>query len=96
VTDRPTWIASDRPIARFVARPVAQFLHVEAAGGILLLLATVVALVWANSPWQQSYTDLWSTEAVMGVGSFEIADSLQHWVNDGLMAVFFFVVGLAT
>ena len=94
MTDRPTWIASDRPIARFVARPVAQFLHVEAAGGILLLLATVVALVWANSPWQQSYTDLWSTEAVMGVGSFEIADSLQHWVNDGLMAVFFFVVGL--
>jgi NhaA family Na+:H+ antiporter len=90
----PTWIASDRPLARLIARPVADFLRVEAAGGILLLLATVAALVWANSPWQQSYYDLWTTEALLRVGSFEVSEDLRHWVNDGLMAVFFFVVGL--
>ena len=94
MTDRPTWIDSGRPIARLVAQPLARFLHVEAAGGILLLGATVVALVWANSPWQSSYVDLWSTEAVVRIGSAEVAENLQHWVNDGLMAVFFFVVGL--
>ena len=92
--DRTTWLASDRPLARLVARPLAQFLHVEAAGGVLLLAATVVALLWANSPWQDAYHDLWSTEAVIRVGSFEVAESLRSWVNDGLMAVFFFVVGL--
>jgi Na+:H+ antiporter, NhaA family len=91
---RPTWIGSDRALARLVARPVARFLHVEAAGGLLLLAATVAALVWANSPWQQSYHDFWATEAVLRVGSFDIAEDLGHWVNDGLMAVFFFVVGL--
>ena len=65
---RPTWIGSDRPLARLVGRPLARFLHIEAAGGLLLLAATVAALVWANSPWQQSYHDFWSTEAVLRVG----------------------------
>jgi NhaA family Na+:H+ antiporter len=91
---RPTWIGSDRPLARLVARPLARFLHVEAAGGILLLAATIVALVWANSPWQHAYHDLWSTEAVLRIGTFDVTEDLRHWVNDGLMAVFFFVVGL--
>lgn len=91
---RPTWIASDRPIARLVARPLARFLHVEAAGGILLLLATVAALVWANSPWQDSYGEVWHTVVTVRVGDYALSETLQHWVNDGLMAVFFFVVGL--
>jgi Na+:H+ antiporter, NhaA family len=90
----PTWLSSDRPIARLLARPFAEFLHVEAAGGVLLLVATLVALGWANSPWQDSYQELWSTEAAIRIGSFEVAEDLRHWVNDGLMAVFFFVVGL--
>jgi NhaA family Na+:H+ antiporter len=77
----PIWMASDRRLARYVGRPIAGFLKVEAAGGIVLLFAAVVALVWANSPWSSSYESLWSTE-------------VRHWVNDGLMAVFFFVVGL--
>ena len=55
---RPTFLQSDRMLAR-AAQPFVRFLHVEAAGGILLLLATVVALVWANSPWQSSYESLW-------------------------------------
>jgi Na+:H+ antiporter, NhaA family len=93
-TGNPTWIASDRPLARLIARPLAEFLRVEAAGGILLLLAAVAALVWANSPWQQSYDDLWTTEATLRVGTFAVTEDLRHWVNDGLMALFFFVVGL--
>ena len=77
-----------------LARPLRNFLHTEAGSSSLLLAATIVALVWANSPLKDSYFDLWSTKATIGVGSAEIVESLQHWVNDGLMALFFFVVGL--
>ena len=76
-----------------VARPLQQFLHTEAGSSSLLLLATVVALVWANSPLKDSYVDLWHTEATIGIGSSDITEDLRHWVNDGLMAFFFFVVG---
>ncbi len=89
-----TWLGSDRRIARVVARPIQSFLAVEAAGGILLVAATVVALVWANSPWREAYEQLIHTHLSLSVGSFEIDESLQHVVNDGLMALFFFVVGL--
>jgi NhaA family Na+:H+ antiporter len=92
--DRPTWITSDRRLARYVARPVARFLDVEAAGGLLLLAATVAALVWANSPWSASYGSLWHTNVGVDIGSFRLSEDLGHWVNDGLMAVFFFVIGL--
>ncbi len=91
---RETFLASNRPFARVVARPMARFLAIEAAGGILLLGATVIALVWANSPWSQSYFDLWSTAVGFRVGDFEIVEPLQAWVNDLGMAIFFFVVGL--
>ena len=57
---RATWLGSDRLLARTVARPVARFLHIEAAGGLLLVGAAVVALVWANSPWSASYASLWT------------------------------------
>src|SRR5262249_14474539 len=69
-------------------------MHVEAAGGIVLAVATVVALVWANSPWQDSYHTLWHTELSIGIGQRVLTEDLQHWVNDGLMALFFFLVGL--
>jgi NhaA family Na+:H+ antiporter len=85
---------SDRRLARTVARPVHRFLEIEASGGVVLIVAAVVALVWANSPWQQSYTDVFGTVVGLEVGSFELREDVQHWVNDGLMAVFFFVVGL--
>ena len=71
-----------------------SFFKTEAAGGILLLAAAVVALVWANSPLAASYTDLWGTYLTVGAGSFEISKPVLLWVNDGLMAIFFFVVGL--
>ncbi len=89
-----TFLASNRPFARVVARPVARFLAIEAAGGILLLVATIVALVWANSPWSESYFDLWATPVGFRIGDFVVEDPLQAWVNDLGMAFFFFVVGL--
>jgi Na+:H+ antiporter, NhaA family len=90
----PTFLASDGFLARRLARPLVRFLDVEASGGVLLLVATAAALVWANSPWSTSYEDLWETTLSVRVGDFEITEDLRHWVNDGLMALFFFVVGL--
>ncbi|MDH4169006.1 MAG: Na+/H+ antiporter NhaA [Acidimicrobiia bacterium] len=129
-----TFMGSDRVGAR-VARPVLRFLHIEAASGILLIVATLLALVWANSPLKESYHELWETEIVVEVGdvfslethatgeaeghtdgettsdettsdeaSVEVVEAeagatghgltLEEFVNDALMAIFFFVVGM--
>ncbi len=74
--------------------PLREFLQTEAAGGALLVVAAVAALVWANSPWQHGYESLWETRLSLGVAGHDLALDLRHWVNDGLMAVFFLVVGL--
>jgi NhaA family Na+:H+ antiporter len=89
----PTFLHSDAALAR-LARPVARFMSVEAAGGFVLVAAAVVALLWANSPWQASYTSFWATPLEVRIGPFLFEEDLGHWVNDALMAVFFFVVGL--
>src|ERR671923_1360405 len=91
---RPSWSDSARPVPRRVLRPLQAFLQTEQAGGVLLLAAAVAALVWANSPWQASYDSFWSTQLTIGIGSWSLAEDLQHWVNDALMALFFLVVGL--
>jgi len=91
---RPTFTNSDRIIARTVFRPFQNFMHQEAGGGIVLIIATVVALIWANSPWSDAYADLWHAHASVAVGSWHLDLSLHHVVNDLLMAIFFFVVGL--
>jgi Na+:H+ antiporter, NhaA family len=57
--------------------------------GLLLIGATALALLWANSPWWESYERLWSTEAGVRVGSAELVLDLRHWVDDGLMTLFF-------
>ena len=88
-----SWIASDRPIARYLARPVREFLDTEAAGGIVLLMATLAAIIWANSPVASSYERLWTTEFSLRVGHFGFTEDLRHVVDDGFMTVFFF--GLA-
>ncbi len=75
-------------------RPINDFLHKEASGGILLIIFTVVALVWANSPWSDSYHDLWHTYLSINAGDLALNLSFHHWINDGLMVIFFFVVGL--
>ncbi len=74
--------------------PIQEFLHKEASGGILLILFTIVALVWANSPFAESYHNLWHTNVSINIGQIELEHSLHHWINDGLMVIFFFVVGL--
>lgn len=92
---------STEPLGAAAATPgltmpqgVRRFLETEASGGVVLLGATVVALVWANSPWSSSYRSLWSTEVALSLGRHVLAEDLRHWVNDALMTVFFFVVGL--
>jgi Na+:H+ antiporter, NhaA family len=80
-------------VKRFVD-PLTDFLHEEAAGGVALAAATVVALVWANSPADQAYADVWHFEVGFEVAGLDLHNDLGHWVNDGLMALFFFVVGL--
>ena len=90
-----TWLGGDRVMARRVGRPVRNFLRIEAAGGILLLIATVVALVWANSPWSETYHEILDTHITIQIGDLlELDESILHWVNDALMVIFFFVVGL--
>jgi NhaA family Na+:H+ antiporter len=81
-------------MARLAARPLDRFLQVEAASGILLLLAAAVALAWANSSWAHLYAGFWHTPLGIRVGSFTFERSLEWVVNDGLMVIFFFVVGL--
>ena len=81
-------------MARLVARPLRRFLDTEVAGGVVLLAATLLALVIANSPLQDRYFELLHTVITIEVGSFRISEDVLHWVNDGLMAIFFFVVGL--
>ena len=90
----PTYTESDRALARLVARPVREFLRIETAGSVLLLVAAVVALVWANSPWADGYAAFWQAHVRLDLGVLALEESLQHWVNDALMVIFFFVVGL--
>jgi NhaA family Na+:H+ antiporter len=90
----PSYIASNKPLARLVARPVREFLRIESAGSVLLLIAAAVALVWANSPWAASYDEFWHAHLSIDLGPLHLDESLQHWVNDALMVIFFFVVGL--
>lgn len=87
-------MGQDRRLARKVAQPLARFMAVEAASGILLIIATIAALVWANSPWHSAYEDFLHFHINVEIGPFHLEESFLHFVNDGLMAVFFFVVGL--
>jgi Na+:H+ antiporter, NhaA family len=75
-------------------RPFQRFAGREAAGGILLLACSVAALVWANSPWAAIYSRIWHTPLSVGFGAFTLSHDLHFWVDDGLMAIFFFLVGL--
>lgn len=83
-----------RQLASAVTRPLSRFLHIQAASGIILLVAALVAIVWSNSQWGGSYERLWHTPVVFEFGPFRSAESLHFWINDGLMVIFFFVVGL--
>lgn len=84
---------SKSPIEK-ILNPIQEFMHAETSGGIVLIICTVIALVWANSPFAESYHHLWHTYITFDFGGFVLKHSLHHWINDGLMVIFFFVVGL--
>ncbi|MDP9143306.1 MAG: Na+/H+ antiporter NhaA, partial [Actinomycetota bacterium] len=92
--DRPTLSAQTVRLRRLATTPLREFIATENSSAIVLLAATVVALVWVNSPWSATYESFWSTELAIRVGGEELSLDLRHWINDGLMALFFFVVGL--
>ena len=83
-----------RSLVRRAFAPVERFLAVEAASGIVLLVAAGIALLWANSPSRESYGALWHTQVGMTFGAFSFERDLRFWINEGLMTIFFFVVGL--
>ncbi len=84
----------EKPLGVQVRLLFQQFTRLQASGGILLLAAAALALIWANSPWGHSYFALWETYLKIELGTLVLKESLLHWVNDGLMVIFFFVVGL--
>jgi NhaA family Na+:H+ antiporter len=88
-----SWLPARRFARRAIA-PVERFLSIEASSGILLLAAAAVALVWANSPWRDSYSAIWHLPVGMKIGPLSFERDLHFWVNDGVMTIFFFVVGL--
>ena len=83
----------EQPIQRYLD-PLTRFMHIESAGGIVLLACTVVSLVLANSPFGESFIKFWKTPMGFAIGNYEVIHPLYHWINDGLMAIFFFVIGL--
>jgi len=83
----------EAPIDRLVGS-FARFLHIEATSGIVLLFFTAAALALANSPFADAFLGIWKIPLGFEVGEFQVSHSLKHWINDGLMAVFFFVIGL--
>jgi len=85
---------SEQPPIVALLSPFQQFIQNETSGGFLLLSATLFALIWANSPYQTHYVELWEIPLTVGIGNYHLEKSILHWINDGLMAVFFFVVGL--
>jgi Na+/H+ antiporter NhaA len=80
--------------ARNLAAPVRDFLSTETGGAMVLLVATIAALLWANSPWWDTYESVWTTKLAITLGDGAISADLRHWVNEGLMTFFFLVVGL--
>jgi NhaA family Na+:H+ antiporter len=95
VSDAATPSTADLlPLVERVLGPFKRFFSTAAAGGLVLLAFTAIALVWANSPWADAYHHLWEVPVTVGTPGFGLTLSLHHWVNDGLMAVFFFLVGL--
>ena len=82
-----------KPIQRYLD-PLTRFMHVESSGGIVLLVCTIVSLALANSPLGEGFIKFWKTPVGFSLGGYEVIHPLYHWINDGLMAIFFFVIGL--
>jgi Na+:H+ antiporter, NhaA family len=83
----------EKPIQPYLD-PLVRFMHVESAGGIVLLVCTIVSLALANSAWGEGFIGFWETKIGFALGDYQVSHSIKHWINDGLMAIFFFVIGL--
>ncbi len=88
-----TWVVVHRA-KRVLLRPIERFLKIQAASGLILLAMASLALLWANSPWKESYHHFWESPIVLAFGSWRFEQTVHFWINDILMVVFFFVVGL--
>jgi Na+/H+ antiporter NhaA len=77
-----------------LSAPLRQFLATESGSALLMVSTTVAALMWAHSAWSGAYQALWATEGSVVLGDARLEMDLRHWINNGLMAVFFFVIGL--
>jgi NhaA family Na+:H+ antiporter len=86
--------AIEKPLGVKISLLAQEFTRLAASGGIVLLLGTIIAMLWANSPWAASYLQLWETELGFNLGPLHLSRQLLEWVNDGLMVIFFFVVSL--
>ncbi len=91
----------DETLGRLPVEPVddltksfKRFLHIEAMAGVVLLFCTIVALALSNSPWSTPYHSFWDMRAGFWLGDLEFSRSLKHWINDGWMTLFFFLVAL--
>jgi len=84
----------EKPLGMRVSLLTQKFVRQAASGGIVLLIFTIIALIWRNSPGGESYIHFWETELSINLGNWTLSESLLHWINDGLMVIFFFVVGL--
>ena len=83
------------PVDRWITEPVNRFISKSTTGGIVLFIAAVIAIFFANSPWADWYHHIWENKIGIGFNDeYKLNYSLHHWINDGLMAIFFFVVGL--
>src|SRR5690606_29595862 len=80
--------------ADLLTRPLARFIRIEALSGVALLISTLVALTLANTTWSSQFLALWELPLGIRIGDVEFVRSLKHWVNDGLMTLFFFMIAL--
>ena len=87
VNKRPP-LPDETPLER-LAKPFQEFAKLEASDGILLIACALAALIWANSPWAESYFGLWHTKLTFGFAGQQLSEELHFWINDGLMALFF-------
>lgn len=84
----------EEPVDRWIIAPIRKFINNSTMSGIVLFSSALLAMILSNSPWAGDYHELWEQKFYIGFGDFAVNKSLHYWINDGLMAVFFFVVGL--